>query len=192
MSERRTISHRKWITREIRELLTCAEPLRLPRRQLMECIDDCRKDVRQWKGKRASLKSLVSGRIAREAVLNALEADDCDEVWCVDGTNIITAYGVNVRVQAVCGEGRAVLVDPKNKLPIDLIVAIRVRFTHGDLREAELEYLGTLEWDKVATNTRYVPAGSTLKLLPTDDQPRETIIKPSTACYVVLPKDLTS
>ena len=133
----------------------------------------------------------MAGRIAREVVLHALESDDCTQVWCVDGTNIIRAYGVNVRVQAVCGAGRAVLVDPKNEVPIDLIVAIRVRFRHNSLKDVKLEYLGTMEWEKVATNVRYVPAGSRVKLLPTDDHPSETIIKPSKACYVVMTKDLT-
>lgn len=175
---------------QIRELLTIAEPLRLSKRQLSDCIADCRKDMRLWKGKRANFKSLVSGRIAREVVLHALEFDDPARVWCVDDTNIITAYGINVRVQAVCGRGRAVLVDPENKVPIDLIVAIRVRFRHNKLKEAEFEHLGNLEWDKVATNTRFVPAGSTVRLLPTDDQPRKTVLTPSKACYVILPKDL--
>ena len=171
---------------QVRMALGAQGALRQGKRDAARVVADCRKAMFERAGDKGHLRSLVAGRLATEAVLGALEAAGL-EVSRVGTTDIVLVDGVAMRVHAVCNQGVYVLAEPKNKVPADAVIAVRVEFDKdgADLRKVRLSFLGCRAWDEVARPDRLVPAGEPIPLPPTSRYPRGGRFAVSRDCYAV-------
>ena len=188
MAKRR--NGRKRVARALaqaRAALGARGALRLSKKGASRIVADCRKAMFERAGSDGQLRSLVAGRLATEAVLKALKAADGLEAGRVGTTDIVLVDGVAMRVHAVCNQGVYVLAEPKNKVPADAVIAVRVEFDKdgADLRKVRLSFLGCRAWDEVARPDRLVPAGEPIPLPPTSRYPRGGRFAVSRDCYAV-------
>lgn len=161
--------------------------LRQSKKDAAHIVAGCRKAMFERPGSDGKLRPLVAGRMATDAVLKALMAADGLEVTRIGTTDIVTVNGVTMRVHAVCDSGLYVLTEPKNKVSVDAVIAVRVAFDKkkSDMRKVRLSFLGCKAWDEVARPDRYAPAGTPIPLPPTSQYPRGGHFAVSKDCYAV-------
>ena len=169
------------------------EALRLPgalglkKKRVAKVVGDCRRAMFERKGGDSRLIPLVAGRVATAAVIDALQEVPTLKVSRVGTTDIVEVDGVRMRIHAVCNEGVYVLADTKNAVPVDAVVAVRVRFVdqERDLRKVRLEFLGCRRWDEVAATRHFRAAGSRIALPRTARHPRGGCFSIAKDCYAV-------
>ena len=179
---------------KVRKVLCLPNVLGLKKEQITKVVGDCRQSMLERKNGDGRLIPLVAGRVATAAVIDALQAVPTLRVSRVGTTDIIVVDGVRMRIHAVCNKGVYVLAETKNAVPVDAVIAVRVRFldSENDLRKVKLSFLGCRRWDEVAVSECFHAAGSRIVLPSTDDYPRGGGFSIAKDCYAVMAEEFAA